>query len=164
MLPGALVAALLDARSTRTLGLTNTLCFPDRMPLSQTWFLDRLKKRASKGARGYPVASVAFYGPTEQLASKVVVGITAFEGADVAPLERWYSPDQDARKNPQLLKTVLQFLEAHDVKSVVMPDGLLGCPHEEGKDYPEGEQCPRCPYWRNRDRFTGLLRGEADDA
>ena len=105
---------------------------------------DRLKKRASRPARGYPIASVAFYGPTEQIASKVVVGITAIEGADVAPLERWYSPDQDARKNPQLLKTVLQFLEAPGVKSVVMPDRLLGCPHEEGIDYPEEEPCPQC--------------------
>jgi hypothetical protein len=134
------------------------------MALSHTWFLDRLKKRANRGARGYPVASVAFYGPTDKLASKVVVGITAVEGADVEPLERWYSPDQDARKNPHVLKTVLQFLEAQGVKSVVMPDRLLGCPHEEGKDYPEGEQCPHCPYWKDRDRFTGLLDGGTGEA
>jgi hypothetical protein len=89
------------------------------------------------------------------------VGITASEGADVEPLERWYSPDQDVRRNPEILKTILRFLEAHGVKSVIMTDGLLGCPHEEGKDYPEGESCPHCPYWRNRDRFTGLLQGEA---
>lgn len=133
------------------------------MPLSQTWFFDRLRKRAGKGARGHPVASVAFYGPTDKIASKVVVGITAFEGADVEPLERWHSPDQDARKNPQLMQTVLHFLEAHGVRTVAMPDRLLGCPHEEGKDYPQGEPCPHCPYWRHRDRFTGLLRGDAGD-
>jgi hypothetical protein len=134
------------------------------MTLSQTWFLDRLKKKASKGARGYPVASVAFYGPTDKLASKVVVGITATEGADVEPLERWYSPNQDARKNPQIMKTVLHFLEAHGVRSVVMPDSLLGCPHEEGKDYPEGESCPHCLYWRGRDRFTGQVEGASREA
>lgn len=133
------------------------------MPLSQTWFLDRLKKKARKAPRGYPVASVAFYGPTAQVASKVVVGVTASEGAEVEPLERWHSPDRDARSNPELLKGVLQFLEAHGVKTVVMPDRLLGCPHEEGLDYPEGEPCPHCPYWRNRDRFTGLLRADGDD-
>ncbi len=127
------------------------------MPLSQTWFLNRLKKKAGKGARGYPIASIAFYGPTDALATKVVVGVTLTEGADVDSLERWYSPDQDARKNPQLLKAVLQFLEAQDVKSVAMPNRLLGCPHEEGTDYPEGESCPRCPFWHNRDRFTGLV-------
>lgn len=62
------------------------------------------------------------------------------------------------RSNPQILKSVVQLLEANGVKSVVMPDRLLGCPHEEGTDYPDGEQCPRCPYWRDRDRFAGLLR------
>jgi hypothetical protein len=134
------------------------------MSLSQTWFLDRLKKRASRGAHGYPIASVAFYGPTDKFASRVVVGITAAEGADVEPLERWYSPDQDARKNPQVLKSVLQFLETQGVKSVVMPDRLLGCPHEEGKDYPEGEECPRCPYGQGRDRFTGLFRSGSGEA
>jgi hypothetical protein len=134
------------------------------MALSTTWFLDRLKKRASRGARGYPIATVAFYGPTDRLASKVVVGVTAEEGAEVEPLERWYSPDQDVRNNPQILKTVLQFLEAQGVKSVVMPARLLGCPHEEGTDYPDGEQCPRCPYWNGRDRFTGLLRDAAGEA
>ena len=134
------------------------------MPLSQTWFLDRLKKRANRGARGYPVASVAFYGPTDRVASKVVVGITMNEGADVEPLERWYSPDQDARRNPDVLKTVLQFLEDNGVKSVVMPDRMLGCPHEEGTDYPDGEQCPHCPYWRNRNRFTGLLESKSSEA
>ena len=134
------------------------------MPLSQTWFLDRLRKKARKGSRGFPVASVAFYGPTDKVASKVVVGVTATQGAEVDPLKRWYSPDQDARSNPLIIKAVLQFLEAHVVKSVVMPDRILGCPHEEGNDYPEGEQCPRCPYWQNRDRFTGLLRSNSGDA
>lgn len=128
------------------------------MPLSHTWYLDRLKKKARKGARGYPVATIAFYGPTDRVATKVVVGITVSEGCDVDPLERWYSPDQDARSSPQIMKSVVRLLEANGVKSVVMPDRLLGCPHEEGTDYTDGEQCPRCPHWRDRDRFTGLLR------
>jgi hypothetical protein len=32
---------------------------------------------------------------------------------------------------------------------------MLGCPHEEGIDYPEGEACPECPYWAGRDRPIG---------
>lgn len=133
------------------------------MPLSHTWFLERLKKRARKGARGYPVASIALYGPMAKVATKVVVGITISESSGIGPLERWYSPDQDARNNPQILKSVLAFLEAQGVRSVVMPDRLLGCPHEEGIDYPDGGQCPRCPYWHDRDRFTGLLRDDSGE-
>ena len=26
---------------------------------------------------------------------------------------------------------------------------LIGCPHEEGIDYPEGHSCPHCPYRRS---------------
>jgi hypothetical protein len=33
------------------------------------------------------------------------------------------------------------------VKEVVMTGGIVGCPHEEGIDYPLGEDCPHCPYW-----------------
>jgi hypothetical protein len=36
----------------------------------------------------------------------------------------------------------------------------IGCPHEEGKDYPLGENCPQCPYWANRDRWSGKLIGK----
>ena len=47
------------------------------------------------------------------------------------------------------------FIEQHDVKSVVLSDRIIGCPHEEGIDYPQGEACPRCPFWAIRDRWTG---------
>ena len=41
------------------------------------------------------------------------------------------------------------FLE-HGVKSVVMTDRNMGCPHEEGPDFPQGEDCPFCPFWRGK--------------
>jgi hypothetical protein len=36
-----------------------------------------------------------------------------------------------------------------------MADRIIGCPHEEGIDYPEGEECPLCPFWKGRDRWSG---------
>ena len=38
---------------------------------------------------------------------------------------------------------------------VVMSDRIIGCPQEEGVDYPLGHACPRCPFWAHRDRWTG---------
>jgi hypothetical protein len=38
-----------------------------------------------------------------------------------------------------------------------LTDRIIGCPHEEGKDYPAGDVCPQCPFWANRDRFTHEL-------
>jgi hypothetical protein len=36
-------------------------------------------------------------------------------------------------------------------------DRIIGCPHEEGIDYPEGEICMKCPFWAHRDRWSGEI-------
>ena len=123
--------------------------------LKVTWFRDRLKKKAKRGFRGYPLATVTYYGPSDSLASKVAVGIMQAEEGEVDPLERWFSEVKDIRLDPEINEAILHFLEQNGVKSVVFPDRILGCPHEEGIDYPEGEKCPKCTFWANRDRFTG---------
>ena len=28
--------------------------------------------------------------------------------------------------------------------------GNMGCPHEEGEDFPDGEDCPFCPFWAGK--------------
>ncbi len=114
-----------------------------------------LKKKARRGFRGYPVATVAFYGPDDTRATKVAVGIVATEGAEPGPLERWFAEDSDVRANPVIGREILDFIQRHGVKSVVMTDRIIGCPHEEGVDYPEAQPCPRCPFWAHRDRWTG---------
>jgi len=48
----------------------------------------RLAKHARRGFRGYPVATVAFYGPDASTATKVAVGIVPRERAEVSLLER----------------------------------------------------------------------------
>ena len=115
-----------------------------------------LSKRAKKGFRGYPVGTIAFYGPTAQQATKVAVGIVVREGAE-PEMERWYGEERDLRFDEEVARQISAFLREHQVLSVSMVDQIIGCPHEEGVDYPEGEACPRCPYWSRRDRFTGEL-------
>jgi hypothetical protein len=113
-----------------------------------------LRKKAKRGFRGYPIATVAFYGPDDQVASKVAVGIVDREGADVSSLERWFSDEGDVRTDPTVEAAVVDFITQQGVKSVVISDGIMGCPHEEGIDYPEATSCPQCPFWAGRDRFT----------
>lgn len=127
------------------------------MSLKATWFRDKLDKKAKRGFEGYPVATITYYGPDDRQASKVSVGIVLDEGGAVAFLERWFNERQDIRKDPEVNEQIVRFLRKHGAKSVVMPDRILGCPHEEGKDYPEGEKCPKCSYWAIRDRFTGEI-------
>jgi hypothetical protein len=116
-----------------------------------------LQKKARRGFRGYPVATVAFYGPDDQCASKVVVGIVAAEGAQADPLERWFCADGDARTDDSIGEQVLAFIREHGALTVVAADRIIGCPHEEGVDYPEGQVCPRCPFWAHRDRWSGEI-------
>ena len=116
-----------------------------------------LLKRARKGFRGYPVATIAFYGPDDRRATKVVVGIVTREGAEPDWLERWYAEDGDLRANDETTHQIRAFLAQHNVVSVVAVDRIIGCPHEEGIDYPDGTACPQCPFWASRDRFTGEM-------
>lgn len=115
----------------------------------------KLEKKAKRGFRGYPLATIAFYGSDASRASKIAVGIVLEEGASVAEMKRWRSDDTDVRRDPVIGGEVLAFIQEQGVVSIVMSDGLMGCPHEEGIDYPEGTVCPACPYWAERDRFTG---------
>ncbi len=117
-----------------------------------------LEKQSRRGFRGYPVATVAFYGPDDQSATKVAVGIVAAEGAAADPLQRWFSQKADARSDAEIARQIAEFVDTHQVASVALVDRIIGCPHEEGVDYPEGTACPQCPFWANRDRWSGELR------
>ena len=113
-----------------------------------------LRRKASLGFRGYPIGTVAFYGPTADFATKVVASIVASENPEPDHLQRWFSQDTDVRSDPNIGEQVIAFLRAHAAQSIVVTDGIIGCPHEEGIDYPEGTSCPQCPYWAGRDRWT----------
>lgn len=114
-----------------------------------------LRERSRRGFRGHPVATIAYYGPDASTATKVAVAIIPAEGQEPDALERWHSTDSDSRFDQRVCGAVLEFLAAHHVRSVVMSPGIIGCPHEEGIDYPVGQTCPACPYWADKDRWTG---------
>lgn len=118
---------------------------------------EKYNKKIKRGFRGFPVATVAYYGPTDQRASKVVVAIVKAKGAEPDPMEKWFSETRDVREDIDVSEEIFRFIMANAPKSVVMIDRIMGCPHEEGIDYPEGGPCPHCPFWKNRDRFTGDL-------
>jgi hypothetical protein len=119
-------------------------------------FLKRLRKKARKGMRGWPVATLAFYGPNLSRATKVAVGILLSSDAEVDVMRDWQVDHGDVRTDPRVAAEILEFLEKNGVLSVVIGDGVIGCPHQEGIDY-EGDYCPVCEFWRGRDRFTGQM-------
>lgn len=115
-----------------------------------------LTKRVRKGNKGYPIATIAFYGPNNMAATKVVCAIIRYDGAEVEPMKKWFS-SSDLRKSEHVLSEILGFIDEQEANSVSMIDEIIGCPHEEGIDYPEGDYCPECHYWKGRDRFSGEM-------
>jgi hypothetical protein len=116
--------------------------------------ITRLRNHAKRGDVGFPKATLAFYGPDRKRASKAVLGIFLRDGAD-AIIHRYFSDVADARYSVDIQESILARIREHDVRSLIMMEEIFGCPHEEGIDYPEGESCPQCPYWKGRDRFAG---------
>jgi hypothetical protein len=117
--------------------------------------MQALAQKAQRGFRGYPIATVAYYGPDDKVATKVVACIVQ-RSEDITAMQKWFS-DKEVRLDPTINREIVDFLDQHHPLSVVVTDGIIGCPHEEGIDYPEGKPCPQCPYWAGRDRFTHEL-------
>lgn len=113
---------------------------------------ERLERKAERGFQGYPIGTVAFYGPDNVRASKVAVGIVHTDHGNVREMEKWFSDVADLRDDVAVGAEILSFLQRHHVRSVVIGPGILGCPHEEGIDYPIEGVCPKCPYWAGRER------------
>jgi len=69
-------------------------------------------------------------------------------------LHRWITQVGDVRNDPVIAAEVADFLKRNGVGDTVSNERIMGCPHEEGIDYPLGGVCPHCPFWANIDRFT----------
>lgn len=117
--------------------------------------ITQLRKKARLGNQGFPQATLAFYGPDDKKATKAVLGIFLREGEE-SQLYRYFSEDKDVRFKVDVQESILARIKEHEVRSLIMVEKIFGCPHEEGVDYPEGEACPRCPFWKGRDRYAGI--------
>jgi hypothetical protein len=118
-------------------------------------YISILRRKAKRGEQGFPRATLAFYGPDDGRATKAVLGIFLHEG-DEADIHRFFSEEKDARFNLDIQRDVIARLQEHEVRTLIMVEKIFGCPHEEGKDYPEGESCPHCPFWKTHDRYQAL--------
>lgn len=70
------------------------------MPSSQEQrYTKELRQRNKDGLRGYPVASVAYFGSDDQIATKVAVFILPDETFKSSATERWQSVISDLRND-----------------------------------------------------------------
>jgi hypothetical protein len=104
-------------------------------------------QQAEEVVSKFPIGTVALYGPDDRKTTKIVASVIKREGADPM-LRRWVG--SNVKENYKVRREIKEFFEQYGVKSVVMTDRNMGCPHEEGKDFPHGGDCPFCPYWKGK--------------
>jgi hypothetical protein len=95
----------------------------------------------------YPLGTIACYGPNDRKITKIVAAVFEYENAKPI-LERWVSTT--VSNNPKVRLQIKALFDRHKVQSVIKMTGNLGCPHEEGLDFPRGEDCPFCPFWAGK--------------
>ena len=95
----------------------------------------------------YPIGTVAFYGPDDQTTTKIAAGVILHDGAEPV-LRRWVGTD--VTTSPKVQQELQEFFRQYGVRSVAMSQGNMGCPHEEGEDFPVGGDCPFCPFWKGK--------------
>src|SRR3979411_1286929 len=88
-------------------------------------FLKRLRKKARKGLRGWPIATVAFYGPNLSQATKVTVGIVPAENAEGEELRHWKVDQGEIRADPGIAREILELIANRRVIKVAMTDGII---------------------------------------
>ena len=109
---------------------------------------------AGKGPPKFPIGTVATYGPDDKTVTKIVAGVFLHEFAEPI-IERWVGTG--IMENAKIQQQVEEFFTRHGVKSVTAVEGNMGCPHEEGEDFPVGEDCPFCPFWRGKQGSNELF-------
>ena len=90
---------------------------------------------------------MALYGPDDKTTTKIAAGVIMSPTAEPI-IMRWVATD--VTTSPKVQRGDPGVLRRHGVKSVAMSDGNMGCPHEEGEDFPDGEDCPFCPFWAGK--------------
>ena len=116
---------------------------------------DELMHAFQRSRAKYPLATISAYGPDSKRATKLVVGILHRAGQKAAnPMRSWSADATDVRNDPVIAAELADWLHSQGIKDTVSYDRIIGCPHEEGVDYPIGRTCPQCPFWAGIDRFT----------
>lgn len=113
------------------------------------------KSRQKRQKAQYPMATVIYYGPDDRTATKVAVGIICGPGEEAAMVRRWHGIGVE--RDVAIQTQIAEFVEQQGAKSVLVNEGILGCPHEEGMDYPEGTECLYCSFWRGKPRDLGRV-------
>ena len=90
-------------------------------------FLKRLRKKARKGLRGWPIATIAFYGPNLSQATKVAVAIVPSENAEPQQLRDWKLAHGDIRERRFIQASACSTARVSKRRGALRPPVPRGC-------------------------------------
>ena len=105
-------------------------------------------RNAIQAKTEYPFGVMAYYGPDDQTVEKIIAIVLPDQESD-PKLKIWQGPK--IAEDTQTAAEIGKFFQEHKVSEVTMTEGIVGCPHDEGVDFPIGESCPYCPFWSEQE-------------
>ena len=109
----------------------------------------------------YPLGVLVAFGPDAERATKYMATLVPSPDAAPTELERWYVEGGDIRDDARIAEEVEEFFTVVAAAGRLVPEGIKGCPHDEGIDYPLGGICRECKYWANIERTRRTAEGIA---
>lgn len=82
----------------------------------------RISKRVKRGFHGYPMISIEYFGPNENLATKVEVGFIQEENAE--PMLETFNSETDIRQDETVQTTIIKIIDRVDAKTVTLGEGV----------------------------------------
>ncbi len=121
--------------------------------------MSRRDKRKRESARRGPrrpvrrgsIVTIVQYGPDDKTVTKVVAAYYGVPGGAQIEMRKWVATGLTT--SLKFREELAAFVDRWRPDRVVFSLGVMGCPHEEGPDYPRGEVCSVCPFWATHDRF-----------
>ena len=105
--------------------------------------IDRFRRLVAEN-KSYPLATITYHGSSPDIATKIIVGIIK-DQAQTPVVREWSG--EDIGEDVTTAREISLYIKEHDVARVITSEWVLSCPHEEGRDFPAGENCPYCPDW-----------------
>ena len=102
-----------------------------------------------KEKTNYPIGALVYFGPDDQTVTKIIAVV--IQSSDTDPFLRSWGGN-GVTTNGDVILEIGSYFKKFQVNEVVMTEGVVGCPHEEGVDYPAGEACPYCPFWSEKSK------------
>ena len=106
--------------------------------------ISRVLPGSDVGNTKFPIVTIAHYGSDDKHTTKIVAGVILHSTAEPI-LSRFVG--SKTSEDPKVQLEIDEFL-SEPSKETVFLEGNMGCPHEEGEDFPVG--CLFCPFWADK--------------